>query len=35
LYGAAILLKMLPRRGGSATGALSCEPVTVVVAVMA
>ena len=35
LYGAAILLKMLPRlRGGSTTGALSGEPVTVVVAVI-
>src|SRR5262245_57804711 len=34
-YGAAILVKMLPRRrGGTATGALSDEPVTVVVAVI-
>src|SRR3954452_6799917 len=35
LYGDAILLKMLPRRfGGTAVGALSAEPVTVVVAVI-
>src|SRR3954466_13512920 len=35
LYGAPILLGRLPRRrGGSAEGALSEEPVTVVVAVM-
>ena len=35
LYGAAIRLRIPPRlRGGSTTGALSDEPVTVVVAVM-
>ncbi len=32
-YGAAILAKMLPRRGAWTTGALSSEPVTLVVAV--